>query len=280
MIFEGEIRRNAAKQKVDPMVIDLDYSLGWFLLGLSRNDDLSTALRFKGGSCLRKCYFPDYRFSEDLDFTMEILLSASELETHIQEIARWITKQDGPNFQIDPIRIEVVNDDYGNESYQARIYYRGPLQWGGSPRAIRIDVTKHERLSLPAVHRTVHHPYSDQSSFQGAELVCYSLEEVFAEKLRAVGGQRRFAISRDLYDINNLQRAGVDLQKVKEILPGKFQARGISLSRVSVTTLENRKSEFLQDWDRRLSYLVRRDQGDFEYAWRNVIQTFRELLED
>ncbi|CAN5145726.1 hypothetical protein BH20BAC1_BH20BAC1_03460 [soil metagenome] len=25
---------------------------------------------FKGGTCLRKCYFPDYRFSEDLDFTL------------------------------------------------------------------------------------------------------------------------------------------------------------------------------------------------------------------
>jgi predicted nucleotidyltransferase component of viral defense system len=27
------------------------------------------SLVFKGGTCLRKCYFHDYRFSEDLDFT-------------------------------------------------------------------------------------------------------------------------------------------------------------------------------------------------------------------
>jgi predicted nucleotidyltransferase component of viral defense system len=25
---------------------------------------------FKGGTCLKKCYFEDYRFSEDLDFTL------------------------------------------------------------------------------------------------------------------------------------------------------------------------------------------------------------------
>lgn len=32
MIPEAEIRRYAAQMKGDPMVIDLDYSLGWFLL--------------------------------------------------------------------------------------------------------------------------------------------------------------------------------------------------------------------------------------------------------
>jgi len=25
---------------------------------------------FKGGTCLKKCYFETYRFSEDLDFTL------------------------------------------------------------------------------------------------------------------------------------------------------------------------------------------------------------------
>jgi len=50
------------------MVIDLDYSLGWFLLGLTKTEDLGALLRFKDGTCLRKCYFPDYRFSENLNF--------------------------------------------------------------------------------------------------------------------------------------------------------------------------------------------------------------------
>jgi predicted nucleotidyltransferase component of viral defense system len=278
MIIEAEIRRNAARAKVDPMVIDLDYSLGWFLLGLSKNEDLRNGLRFKGGTCLRKCYFPEYRFSEDLDFTMETFLPATRLENYFQQIARWVVSQDGPNFQIEPVRLEVIDDEYGSESYQARIYYRGPLQWGGSPRTIRIDVTRHERLSLPAVRRPVNHSYSDKSYFDGAELFCYALEEVMAEKLRAVGGQRRFSVSRDLYDISNLHKAGVDLQKVMNILPGKFQARGISLSQVSVSVLESRKSEFLQDWNRRLSYLVQMDQGDFESAWRNVIEVFTQVL--
>jgi predicted nucleotidyltransferase component of viral defense system len=93
-----------------------------FLLGLSKNDDLRAGLRFKGGTCLRKCYFPENRFSEDLDFTMEKYLSASAIETHFQQIASWVTEQNGPNFQVEPVRFEVVDDEYGNESYQARVY--------------------------------------------------------------------------------------------------------------------------------------------------------------
>jgi len=34
MISEAEIRRYAATKNVDPMITDLDYSLGWFLLGI------------------------------------------------------------------------------------------------------------------------------------------------------------------------------------------------------------------------------------------------------
>jgi predicted nucleotidyltransferase component of viral defense system len=280
MIVEAEIRRNAAKAKVDPMVIDLDYSLGWFLLGLSKNDDLRNCLRFKGGTCLRKCYFSEYRFSEDLDFTMETFLPAPRLETYFQQIARWVASQDGPNFLIEPIRFEVIDDEYGSESYQARIYYRGPLQWGGSPRTIRIDVTRYERLSLPAISRLVSHSYSDTNYFEGAKLFCYALEEVMAEKLRAVGGQRRFAVSRDVYDISNLYKAGVDLPKIKAILPQKFQARGLSLSQVSIDVLENRKSEFQRDWNRRLSYLVQEEQDNFESAWSNVTEILHQVLSE
>ncbi|WP_431214673.1 nucleotidyl transferase AbiEii/AbiGii toxin family protein [Puia sp. P3] len=44
--------------------------LSWLLLGISKNAILSDNLVFKGGTVLKKVYFPDYRFSEDLDFTL------------------------------------------------------------------------------------------------------------------------------------------------------------------------------------------------------------------
>jgi len=70
MIAEAEIRRYAAQWGVDPMVADLDYALGWFLAALYGTARSAGLLRFKGGTCLRKCYFAGYRFSEDLDLPL------------------------------------------------------------------------------------------------------------------------------------------------------------------------------------------------------------------
>jgi len=54
MISEGELRRLAAGREVDPLILDLDYALGWFLAGLYRNGRLASLLRFKGGLASRR----------------------------------------------------------------------------------------------------------------------------------------------------------------------------------------------------------------------------------
>ena len=43
--------------------------LSWVLAGIYRLNALRDALIFKGGTALKKCYFVQYRFSEDLDFS-------------------------------------------------------------------------------------------------------------------------------------------------------------------------------------------------------------------
>jgi len=47
---------------------------------------------FKGGTCLKKCYFPDYRFSEDLDFD-NFDLSEADFENIAIIIKKKLTKQ-------------------------------------------------------------------------------------------------------------------------------------------------------------------------------------------
>lgn len=277
MISEAEVRRIAAATKVDPMVIDLDYSLGWFLLGMRKTSASLRGLIFKGGTCLRKCYFPDYRFSEDLDFTATKHLSPTDIEDWITKSVDWISDHDGPDFRVQPIHFEVVDDEYGSESYQARIYYRGPLRWGGSPRTVKLDVTRAEKILLPVNEKQIIHPYSDQGSFNDNKLPCYCLEEVIAEKIRAVGGQRRFAVSRDLYDIYNLISTGIDMNAVKQILPGKFEVKGLSLKGIDIKTIEKRRSEFETDWERRLHYLVINKGLNFETVWQCVLQLLVEI---
>ncbi|MFZ5807657.1 MAG: nucleotidyl transferase AbiEii/AbiGii toxin family protein [Chloroflexota bacterium] len=82
------------------------------------------------------------------------------------------------------------------------------------------------------------------------------MEEVIAEKIRAVGSQRRFAVSRDLYDIYNLVSFGINKNTVMQILPGKFEIKGLDLQGIDIKAVQQRRSEFERDWERRLNFLT------------------------
>lgn len=278
MIAEAEIRRLAARWRVDPMIPDLDYTLGWFLAGLFRIPNARNALRFKGGTCLRKCYFPGYRFSEDLDFTAIRHIGLEELRDWVALVADWSASQAGPDLVVAPTRLEVVEDDYGKESFQVRVYYRGPLRWGGSPRAIRLDITRDEQLLWPAEDRAIIHSYSDAGELEVTSIPCYTLLEVLSEKVRAVCGQRRFAISRDVYDIHQLLQSDIVLTDIVPNLPEKFRHRGVDMNSLSASSLERRRQEYERSWTRQLSYLIpESDRVTFEDAWKTTVEAIRRV---
>lgn len=260
------------------MIPDLDYTLGWFLAGLSKTPKASSGLCFKGGTCLRKCYFPGYRFSEDLDFTAIRSISANELDAWIAQIADWSTSQAGPDFTAAPHRLEVIEDEYGSESFQIRVYYRGPLRWGGSPRAIRLDITRDESLLWPVEGRPLYHPYSDTDELGEVLIPCYTLREIFSEKVRAVCGQRRFAIARDVYDIHRLIQAGVAMVEISSGLPEKFRHRGADLNSLNVAMIEKRRQNYELSWHKQLDYLIPdSDLITFEEAWKTIIEVIDQL---
>ena len=278
MIGEAELRRWAARWSVDPMVVDLDYSLGWFIAALYSVDEVATRLCFKGGTCLRKCYFADYRFSEDLDFTATAYLGPDRLLEWIEQATRWAAEANGPDYRAFPPRLEIIQDEYGSETYQARVYYRGPLRWGGDPRAIRLDVTREEKMVLPPAVRHLIHPYSDEPALAQVEITCYGLAEVLAEKVRAIGGQRRFVISRDVYDIYHLVHSGVTAADAMPLLPAKFTARGLNLDALGLEHIVSRRAAFEDDWKRRLSYLVRDASAvTFDAAWEVTVGVLRQV---
>ena len=70
MIDRREILEAASSFSLLPSIVEKDYVLGWMLAGIYAHEELSESWIFKGGTCLKKCYFEIYRFSEDLDFTL------------------------------------------------------------------------------------------------------------------------------------------------------------------------------------------------------------------
>ena len=279
MISEAELRRWAGTWSTDPMIVDLDYVLGCFLSQWYQ-DKKAIRLRFNGGTCLRKCYFPDYRFSEDLDFTAEAHFTQNTLQSLMTRTTQRLQDVFGLDFVVRPPRFEVVNDEYGSESFQIRLYYRGPLRWRGDPRAIRLDISRSEYLGLPVVRREIIHPYGDRDLLSGLTIPCYALEEMLAEKLRALSGQRRFAIARDLYDIHQLiSLGGASLDVVNPLLVDKFKAKNITLNEHSLENLLTRRDEFERDWERSLSHLLPTSEStSFASAWETGVNALRAIV--
>jgi predicted nucleotidyltransferase component of viral defense system len=188
-----------------PSVVEKDYVLGWILAGIDAREELADSWVFKGGTCLKKCYFETYRFSEDLDFTLrdESHLDEEFLRSVFEEVIAWVAEQSGLNIPPDQLDFDIYDNPRGRSTCQAKIGYRGPVSptSGGWPK-IKLDLTADERLVLPSARREVFHPYSDRPE-GGIWANCYAYEEAFGEKLRALGERTR---PRDLYDVVNLYR--------------------------------------------------------------------------
>lgn len=207
MIGRREILDAATTLGLNPHVIEKDYVLGWLLWGIHGHDALRERWIFKGGTCLKKCFFETYRFSEDLDFTLTDLaqLDAHFLQDVFAEIAERIYDETGIELPADARQFEIYPNPRGHPACQGRVGYRGPVSPPGRniPR-IKLDLTADECVVLPAALSPVFHPYSDAPE-DGIAIHSYPYAEAFAEKVRALAERAR---PRDLYDVIHLFRNG------------------------------------------------------------------------
>lgn len=254
MIENKELLGVAQTLGLAPHVVEKDYVLGWILAGISANPEIAGSWVFKGGTCLKKCYFETYRFSEDLDFTVmnEAHLDEAFLRRFFGDIAAWIYEMTGIEVPADQLRFEVYRNKRERLAGEGRVYYRGPIApKGGNLPKIKLDLTTDELLALPAVSRPVVHPYSDEPE-GGITVNCYAYEEVFAEKVRALGERAR---PRDLYDVINLFRHE-EFQPAPSVILNVLQ-RKCDYKAIGIPTFESIKafySELAGDWATMLAH--------------------------
>lgn len=67
------IRSVTQKIKVQQYIVEKDYALSYLLAAINHTDWLGENLVLKGGTALKKLYFGDYRFSEDLDYSTRVM---------------------------------------------------------------------------------------------------------------------------------------------------------------------------------------------------------------
>jgi len=233
-------------------VVEKDYVLGWLLWGIGSHARLSDTWVFKGGTCLKKCYIETYRFSEDLDFTIKPdgPISPDDVQPCLAEVLASVTEASGIDFSVREPRLRVRPGG----SVEGRIYYRGPLD-SPSVASVKLDLSADELLARPNVRRPIAHPYEPDEQLPGpATVSCYSFEEVFAEKLRAMGQRSR---PRDLYDIVNLYRRD-DLRlrraDIYAVLAEKCAFKGIPVPTLALVEQSGRIPELESEWENMLGH--------------------------
>jgi uncharacterized protein len=190
MIKPKEIQQKAREAGVRDQQIEKDYVLSWILRGIAWHEELKQAIVFKGGTVLKKVYFEDYRYSEDLDFTLlESSITKEQIFEWFGEIFEYVKEEAN-------IPLEIIDDnEHEDGGINFYIGYVGPLGGQGSNKRIKIDVSRSEKLEFEPVLLPVFVGYSDIEEHQ---LLCYRLEEVLIEKLRSVMQRMQ---ARDFYDI-------------------------------------------------------------------------------
>lgn len=213
---------------LQPTTVEKDYVLSWVLFGVTKQPQLAEWI-FKGGTCLKKCYFDTYRFSEDLDFTVPngALYESAGIEAALKELGEIVYDETG-------IRVvfEGLKESHNKRmapTFEGKLSYAGPLNYDrarSNPR-IKFDITNDEVLAEEPDLREVFHPYSDAPSPR-AKVQCYSIHEILAEKTRAM--VERAGRARDIYDVIQISRNfrdHIQVDRARACLKKKFEFKSL-----------------------------------------------------
>lgn len=258
MISPLELNEIAARKKVPLTAIERDYAQGWFLSALKDSN-----LALKGGTAIRKVYIQDYRYSDDLDFTLLKDLDGKEIYNDILDTIHTAKENSGIQFT-DELRLNENRNGFVGKAY-FRLH-----RYGSTPIKIKIDITRKdsEPIIMPPLMKPLIDPYSDNP---GSMVLVYSIEEIFAEKIRSLFQRTR---PRDLYDISKLSEF-IDHERVNDLVPGKFAQKDILLD---IEDLDERKDNFFRAWNSSLSHQIA-DLPSPEKIWSDVIMKLKTNFE-
>lgn len=265
MIKPREIQNKAREIGVRDQQIEKDYILSWILQGIAQHDKLSKTIVFKGGTVLKKVYFEDYRFSEDLDFTLlENEISNEQIFDWFAEVFEYV--RDEAN-----IPLEIIdNNEHEDGGINFYISYVGPLGGLGANKKVKVDISRSESLVFEPVMKEAFLGYTDQEDHR---LLCYPLEEVLVEKMRSVMQRMQ---ARDFYDIwylLGIHEIAVDFYlaefrtkcESKEIDPTEFHKK-----------MEQRLPQYKGRWQSSLADQIQ-DLPDFDEVLREVMRHLKKL---
>jgi predicted nucleotidyltransferase component of viral defense system len=286
MINKSEINRLATEKQIRTATIDKDWVLGHFIDALFSMPECRETLIFKGGTCLKKCRIPDYRFSEDLDFTSKneaFVFDRPMLDT----IVSLVTSRTGI-----PLHIQSLESLHFNNrltGYSAHILYWGadhrkdqqppePARWQTS---VKIEIILYETMCFEPEKATVFHPYSDKLTEHASNIPIYSIHEVLSEKIRALI-QRSYTAPRDYYDIWYLSKhiPSIDWQQVVQAFYTKSEYKGISFTGIEQLINPQNDRVLKAAWKNSLEHQIPMGQlPDYDTVKTDLLTLFTEIFQ-
>ena len=253
MISEVEFKENARMFNVPISSIERDYAQSWLLAHLPN-------MAFKGGTGIRKAYINNYRFSDDLDFTLLDIIDINDLKSEIQKAITETRDESGISF-IDDFKSEKVEN-----GYVFTVYFR-ILRTSGDPLKIKMDITEkeNEKIINPLQKRDMLHIYSDKLDKQ---IMVYSLGEIFVEKVRSLFERTR---PRDLYDVWHLNK---NVTFDKTLFEKKCKFKKVE---PDIDELVTRKTNYEKTWKSSLQHQLPELSSAAE-VFDNVVEFLKKIL--
>ncbi|MDE0479786.1 MAG: nucleotidyl transferase AbiEii/AbiGii toxin family protein [Gammaproteobacteria bacterium] len=250
MITKSLLTRKAAEENLPAKTIERDYALAHLIAGIAALGNES-GLVFKGGTAIRLCFLPEYRYSADLDFSV---ISGTKEEAY-SSILKAFASVSG---DISGLRL--------TDEMPPRISYFGPL---GRERFLKLDVSVDE-LVLNTEVRTLLPHWPDLPA--NSRLRVYTLIEIAGEKLRCLMQRTQ---CRDFFDLWVLfTREKVDVWEAIEVFRKKAAHRGIDF-REFARRYEAVTERYRKNWDAELGEHVQKSVPSFKQVARGVSRELR-----
>ena len=269
-LFRIESKLKKGNKSIPVKSIEKDYVLSWILIGIAKSK-LYDILCFKGGTALKKFFFPDYRFSEDLDFTLLEEVSATEINRMLQKV--YLLVADMSN-----IRLNLKSIEEHTNSLTFFINFSGPLGADITRGEVKTDITVDEKLIYQPTDRILLREYEEYQDLpEDIRLKVYAIEEIFMEKCLSVLDKSRNE-PRDVYDLwYLLSNECCDYETLGEGIREKGSYKNIIYFNI-LDTLENKESNYESLWHTRLDkHIV--DLPPFEKVYRMLKRSLRTLNE-
>jgi predicted nucleotidyltransferase component of viral defense system len=187
---EDELRRIAGRKKIPLGIVEKDYIITLVLSEISKLECIQKMI-FKGGTCIKKIYFPDARFSVDVDFTC----LGNVTEGLLGDLNKRLRGNEIENISF----IDVIKEEK-REGIRLSVRHQ---DMRGHRTSMKIDLSlRDDTVNIPQSKEIL-----DTYGLIPFKLGAMVLEELLAEKVRAVIAR---SAPRDIYDIWFLHKKGVN----------------------------------------------------------------------